>query len=210
MKKVILTILLILPIFVNASCDYTKHDEYMSYASYVTYETNYNKETYSFDVTFYNVIDGLTLRINNKKYTPTEGDIVTLKNIKQGSDVEVYIFGNDGCNSHVGYKSFKLPYYNPYYGTKICKGYEELVLCATKFTIEEPTEEMIIKMKENYDNIIIQEKEEKDPEKEKVNYFKLILEILIKYVLPVLLVVASTTVTISHYRNKMSKIEHGI
>ena len=208
--SVVLALLLIFPIFIKAECNYNKHTEYMEYANYITYETEYSLGENKFTVKFYNVIKGLTLRIGKVSYTPDDNDVVTIDEIAEGKILDVYIYGNDGCSSQAGNITVTLPYYNPYYGTEICKGYEQLNLCASKFTVTKATKDMIEKTKANYDNIIIQRAEVNETEPVIVNVLNKVKDIFVNYVLKVLLAIGSAALTIAYYNNKLIKVEHGV
>ena len=131
MKKWLIVILLICPVLLKAQCNYNKHTEYTNYADLITYETEYSKSESKFTVTFYNVIKGLSFKIGKLTYEPNEKDTIVLDNIEEGKVLDIYIYGNDGCNSQVKNLNVTLPYYNPFYGTEICKGYEMLTLCSS-------------------------------------------------------------------------------
>jgi hypothetical protein len=209
--KLLVVFLLVCPIFIRAAeCDYNRHTEYMKYANYITYETEYSLGDNKFTVKFYNVIKGFTLKIGTVRYTPDENDMVTISEINEGKVLDVYIYGNDGCSSQAGNLSITLPYYNPYYKTQICKGYEQLNLCASQFTTTKATKEIIEKTKANYDNIIIQRT---DPEEEKpaiISFINKAKDIFVNYILKVLLALGSAALTIVYYNNKLIKVEHGV
>ncbi len=208
--SVILALLLIFPIFIKADCNYNKHTEYMKYANYITYETEYSLGENKFTVKFYNVIKGLSFKIGKTTLTPDEDDTITITDVAEGKILDIYIYGADGCSSQAGNITVTLPYYNPYYGAEICKGYEQLNLCASRFTTSKATKEMIEKTKANYDNIIIQRAEVNETEPVIVNVVNKIKDIFINYVLKVLLALGSAALTIVYYNNKLLKVEHGI
>lgn len=213
MKKGLLFILLLMvPMFVFAAedCNYNKHQEYIKYAGYITYETDYNMGSKTFSITFYNVIDGLSLRIGEKTYTATENDTVVVTGLSEGTNLNVYIFGKDNCKSQAGNIVISLPYYNPYYGSVLCSGYEEIILCSSRFTSMKASEDLITKMKENYDKTYNQDKKEEEEEKEEFNLTSFLWEIFVKYISKGLLIIVSSGLTLLYFNNKMIKIEHGI
>ena len=212
MKKYLLLILLMLPVFVFAECSYTKHEEFGSFASRITYETDYNMSDNTFTLTFYNVIDGLYFKIGETGlYKPDSNDTIVLSGLSEGSSMNVYDYANDDCMTQVRTIGISLPYYNPYYGSLLCSGYENLVLCSSRFTNMKATEELIKKMKENYDANLIQDAEAKEEEKEKeFNLGSFLWDIFVKYISKALLVIVSSGVTILYFNNKMIKVEHGV
>ena len=104
--KLLVVFLLVCPIFIRAAeCDYNRHTEYMKYANYITYETEYSLGDNKFTVKFYNVIKGFTLKIGAVRYTPDENDMVTISEINEGKVLDVYIYGNvidrlPACEEH--------------------------------------------------------------------------------------------------------------
>ena len=210
-KGLLVALLLMLPIFIFADeCDYKKHEEYFKFASYITYEKEYNSADRTFTVTIYNVIDGLYIKNGNVTYNRNEDDTVVINGMKQGTSVILYIYGKDGCTSQAGTIAIDFPYYNPYYGTQICNGYENLTLCASRFTTTLATEDMIKKMKDSYNQVIIQDADQVQKEEEEgTTFFNYMWDIFVKYISKVLLVVFSSGITIMFFNNKMIRIEHG-
>ena len=212
MKKWLIVILLICPVFLKAECSYNKHTEYTNYANLITYESEYSKSDSTFKVTFYNVIKGLTFKIGKLTYTPGENDTIVITDVEEGKTLDIYVYGDDGCKSQVRNINVTTEYYNPYYGTVICKGYENLTLCSSNFTATKATKEMIEKTKETYDYIINQDKNE-TPEEPVSGIKKVgtkIWDFFVKYVSKALLVIASSIFSIAYYNNKLRKVEHGI
>ncbi len=210
MKKWLILVLLICPIMLKAECNYDKHTEYTTFAQRIQYETEYSMGDSKFTVTFYNVIKGLKLKMGKTTYEPDENDTVILSGMEEGKLMDIYVYGNDGCNSQVHNISFTLPYYNPYFGTEICRGYENLTLCASKFTETKATKKMIEKTKESYDNVIIQDKNPNETVEEEEKFISKAWNFFTKYVLKVILAIASAGIAIVYYDNKLSKVEHGI
>ncbi len=210
MKKWLMVILLVLPIFIKAECNYNKHVEYMEFASHITYETEYSMSNAKFTVTFYNVMDGLYIKIGKNEFRPDANNLVVLHDYAEGSVLDVYIYANDGCNTQVGNITVSLPYYNPYYGTEICRGYEELTLCASNFSTTKPTKSLIEKTKENYDTVIIQDKNGTEEDANKPSFMKKTWDFFVKYISKAILIILSSVLTIIYYNNQISKIEHGI
>lgn len=208
--SILILMLLVCPMFIKAECNYNKHTEYIKFADLVTYETEYSLGESKFTVKFYNVIKDLSLKIGKTTYTPDENDMVIINDVAEGKILDVYIYGKDGCESQVGNITVSIPYYNPYYGTEICKGYEELSLCASQFTVTRATKDMIEKTKTNYDTIIVQRTEPVQDKPVIVNVMNKVKDIFINYVLKVLLAIASAGITIAYYNNKLIKVEHGV
>jgi len=119
---------------------------------------------------FYNLSENIDLiDQNGNKYNRTE-----LNNLKQGTTVTISLVASNNTYCE-GYKMMtkviKVPYYNKYYGTDLCKGYENFSLCgenervlynenefekelenykeSLKTKEEEPKEEVVIEEEEN-------------------------------------------------------------
>jgi hypothetical protein len=212
MKKWLIVVLLVIcPVFLRAEkCEYNKHTEYAEFASHITYEYEYSMGEGKFTLKFYNVISGLYFKINKLTYEPDENDVVTISGISEGKALDIYVYGKDGCNAQVHNLNIVLPYYNPYYGTEVCKGYEQLTLCSSSFTPTKATKQMIEKTKETYDNVIIQDKDENETAEDKPSIVNKVWNFFVKYVLKVLLVLLSTGLSVLYYNNKLMKVEHGI
>ena len=76
MKKILLVLLLFIPMFVFArECDSDLHKEYASFASKITYDNDFSMTKMQFNITFYNVVDGLRFEFDNKTYRPEENEI---------------------------------------------------------------------------------------------------------------------------------------
>jgi len=212
MKKWLIVVLLVIcPVFLRAEkCEYNKHTEYIEFANRITYEYEYSMGERNFTLKFYNVISGLYFKINKLTYEPDENDVVTISGISEGKTLDIYVYGKDGCNSQVSNINIVLPYYNPYYGTAICQGYEQLTLCSSNFTPTKATKQMIEKTKETYDNVIIQDKDQNETVEDKPSFINKAWDFFVKYVLKVLLVLLSTGLSVLYYNNKLMKVEHGI
>ncbi len=212
MKKWLIVLLLVLcPIFLRAEeCNYNRHTEFAEYASKITYENEYSMSESKFTVKFYNVISGLYFKIGKLEYHPDENDMITISGIAEGKKLEIYIYGKDNCKAQVHNLNISLPYYNPFYGTEVCKGYEQLTLCSSSFTPTKATKQMIEKTKETYDNIIIQDKDPNETVEEVDPFIGKVWDFFVKYVSKVLLVLLSSGLSILYYNNKLMRVEHGI
>ena len=96
MKKLII-LLLFCPIFISAACDRELQSTYISYAKDISYETEYSKSQSRFTVKLYNVIDDMTVKYANKNQVINNNEVV-ISNIKEGTRMEIYIYGKDGCS----------------------------------------------------------------------------------------------------------------
>ena len=204
MKKWLVVILLLCPILLKASCNYDKHTEYTNFAKLITYETEYSQSDAKFTVIFYNVIKGLKFKVDKMTFSPNENDTITITDLEEGKVLDIYIYGDDGCNSQVGNITVTLPYYNPYYGTEICKGYEQLTLCASNFTTMKATKKMIEKTKESYDNVLIQDLTVNETKESTSDIVNKAWNFFVKYISKILLVIVSSVLSYIYYENKLS------
>ena len=208
-KKVLLIILLFIPFIINAKvCDEAKHKEYEGLASSITYDHKYSKSSGKFDITVYNIFEGMYIKYNGKTIE-SDGQKVVINDVKQGSDVMIYVYADDGC-SEIKIITFIEPYYNEYYGTEICKGYEDkLMICSSQFTEAPVTKEVIEIAKENYGKAI-QAPEKEKTEEESHGIITIIKEYIQKWGIKVLLVVLTIFISSSLFSAKFRKIKHGI
>lgn len=125
---------------------------------------------------FYGLSDNIDL-IDEKgnKYNKVE-----LNNLKQGTTltINLYASSNSYCYGYkIGTRIIKIPYYNKYYGTDLCKGYENFYLCSENERILYDENEFLKKIKEYKENLM--DKEEniqiddvgKDNKKNVFDYF---------------------------------------
>ena len=143
MKKIILVILLCLPVFINAECDRDLHKIYVSYANDISYDTDYSISQKRFTVTLYNVIDEMTVKYNKNTLVKKDGEVV-ISNIKEGTRMEIQVYAADGCSDVVRTIVINQPYYNTFYNSSLCNGYEnKITYCTHKFTDLEVTEKLV-------------------------------------------------------------------
>lgn len=208
-KKVLILLLMFIPFLVNAKeCDQTKHNEYLGLSSSITYDYKYSKSTSRFTIDVYNIFEGMYIKSGNKVYT-TDGKKSTISDIREGSSVMLYVYADDGCDE-IKIITFEAPYYNQYYGTTDCQGYEDkLVICASQFTEAPVTKELLKVAKENYNKPIQDEGHEKEEVKED-GIISIIKEYIQKWGIKVLLVVVTLFVAITLFGTKYRKIKHGI
>ena len=213
MKKAfgILLLLLIFPNIISAACDYTKHTKYSEVAGNITYETSYLKESSTFNITIYNLVDDMYVKYNSRQYSHDTSNKTLLTKIKEGSRVVVEVYVKDSCDTPVRTIYINLPYYNKYYGSGKCLDYEDkITLCSQQFMSYEVTETILEQAKYNYDNEIIQEVKEVEPVVEEITMKEKIISFAYNWGAKILLAVLTTYVTNSVYKVKYRKIKHGI
>lgn len=206
MKKLGLILLLCCPMFINAACDRDLQSTYNAYAKDISYDTEYSLSQGKYTVTLYNIIDEMTVKYNNKTYKIENGEVV-ISNVAEGTNMEIRIFGNDGCSEPSRTIYIDQPYYNQYFGSTICKGYEnKITYCTHKFTDIEVTERLIETAKANYEHTLVQVEEEEPVEEptliQKISAFTK------KWSVRIILVLLTSFLTNWYFNDKYIKIKH--
>lgn len=87
-----------------------------------------NENSVSYTAYFYNLTDNIYLTdSNNNIYTSTK-----IENLKPGTTFTINIYASNKtfCNGYkILSKMISVPYYNPYFGSELCNGYENYSLC---------------------------------------------------------------------------------
>ncbi len=212
MKKIFVVLLMLLPFVVySAECDHDKHDKYALLANNITYDTNYNVNTRTYDIVVYNVVDGLFVEYDDKKYESNSNNEVTINKINEGTNMVIKVYGNDNCDTSLRTIFVNLLYYNKFYGTGACAGYEDkITMCNSQFTTSLVTEEILVTAKQNYDNIILQEQQKEEKTEEKETLLDKMQAFALNWGIKFVLFLVSCIVFTSIYSNKFRKIKHGI
>ena len=190
-------------------CNTNKHNEYSGYASMISYESSYSKSTSSFTITVNNVIDGMKVVYNNKSYHINSDNSVIIDGIKEGTNMNISVFADDGCDE-IRIININIPYYNSYYGSELCSGYEDkIVFCSSQFTSTKTSESLIKDAINNYNNAIITDDEEEVVEEEESFYSKLV-EFALNWGIKIVLFIISVVLSIAFYNSKLRKLKHGI
>ena len=211
MKKILL-VLLFIPMFVFAkTCDTAKHQEYINYASKITYDNSYSKSSNRFTVTLYNVVEGLRVKYGNRYYERNEDDTVTIGFVPEGTSMVIDIYDSDENCDIAGVIYINQLYFNEFYGSNDCVGYENKIRsCTAQFTTIKVTKESLEMTKSNYDNNIVQEKDDKNKEKEEMTTLDKITTFMLNWGIKILLFVITCIISITYYNSKFRKIKHGI
>lgn len=207
MKKIILCLLLCLPIFINAECNRELHKTYISYANDISYDTDYSISQKRYTVTLYNVIDEMNVKYNNRTLTKNNDEIV-ISDIKEGTRMEIKIYGDSGCNETVRTIVINQPYYNAYYNSSLCNGYEnKITYCTHKFTDIEVTEKLIKAAIKNYEHVM--EPGDDDLEEEPpLTKFQMFSRFATKWGVRLFLVFITAFVTNWYFNDKYIRIKH--
>ena len=213
MKKIVILLLILLPLKLEAAsnCDTSKHQDYMDFASYIKQDKAYSNSSKTYTITFYNVVDGLRIKYDDKDYYPNSNSQVVIRNVRQGVNSLAYIYGDDNCSGSVGTVLINTPYYNPYYGTYKCEDYvDKIPYCSSQYTSVEVTDELLETAISDYH---IRNKEKENPngdEEEKGSFLATLIELAKEWGIKLALVLISSFITVSIFSRKFRKIRHGI
>lgn len=207
MKKVLFVCLfLFFPCILNAECDYKTEKNITSLSLYIDYSYEYNEESKLFDIIIYNLQDLFAVSYMGEIYTSSDNKVF-IKNINPGTNVilNIYSTGKTDCSGKQ-YRQINIiiPYINPYYDSKQCENYKKLAVCYSRFlnfNISEETFKSAITDKQKNNNTIV---------KEETNSFDNIFEFITKYYIKFLLVIVTTLLSFTIYKNKYRKKRHGI
>ena len=145
---------------------------------------------------------------NKKKYTIGKDNTIVISDIECGENVSIDIYVDDNCGA-IKRIIVKETYFNKYFGSSLCKGYEDkLLMCYSQFTNIEVTKSILEKSIYNYNHTISQ-KIDKDPVEEE-SIFSKITEFLTNWGIKIVLAILSTTISITLFSDKYRKVKHGI
>ena len=211
MKKLILVLLLFMPIVIFAKCDNDAFKKNIETASSITYDLDYNKGRKLYTVKIYGISKKFYIEYDKKTYKPTNNSI-TLSNIKEGTSLSIAVYGNDDCGVSK-YLYIKAKYFNDFYGSEKCYGYEDkLTICNSEFTDIKITEDYLEKAKYHIDNPIITEREKVTvavPEPEN-NIFEDVKDFVLNWGVKIGLLALTTALSVTFYNNRFKKIKHKI
>lgn len=208
-KRVLLIILLLFPLIISAKeCDKDKHAEYVKLAPNITYENVYSKSAKGYSITIYNIFDNMYVKYGNKELKPNEENEVVISDIKEGDIVSLAVYADDGCDEIKTITKIE-DYFNPYYGSDLCLGYEgKIPDCTYQFTSSKVTRSGLDEAKRNYDGIEQEMEEEDEPEEQTM--LSKIKEFAKKWAIKIGLVVVTIFIASTLFNNKYRKIKHGI
>lgn len=206
MKKLIIILLLFCPIFINADCDKVKQSTYVTYAKDISYETEYSKSHNRFTVKLYNVIDGMTVKYGNKNYSINNNEVV-IDDIKEGTRMQIGIYGQSGCSEAVRTIYIDQPYYNEYFGSTICHGYEnKITYCTHKFMDNDVTEKLVKLAIDNYEHNMVQYVE--PPKEEELTTIQKISKFAKTWGVRIILLLLTSFLTNWYFYDKYIKVKH--
>lgn len=185
-----LFLLIVLPIKVNAICDNSRKTELQKIAANITYGYDYIKGNDTFNITITNLNPNIYIDDNGKVYKYSNSNELTIGGYKPGDNIRLYVYDTEYCNaSALNILYINLPVKNKYYGTEVCKGYEEYSICQM-WTSNNYTQNEIEEKLNSYKQNDTQEKKEDNVVR---NYaLELLIDIYIKYyfiILPLIIII---------------------
>jgi len=212
MKKILLGLFLFIISIqtINAECNSKDLSNLRTLANEITYETKYDYNDGYFDIIFYNVVDDLYIYYKDKIYYSDKNNTLTIKDVKQGLNVKASIKANlSGCNSEITVKYINLLYYNYFYGSDLCKGYDDLTACNSEFLSYPNSEQIVNNAIKNHEQKKADEIEIEIEHEEETLLIR-VRKIINRWWLKVLLAVVTTAITLVIYNRFYRKIKHGI
>ena len=214
MKKIkcILLIVLLFPVFVNASCNYDKLDEDTKLSNDIDYELYYSTSTKKFNIRFYNLYENLYLIYNNKSYHGDSKHEAYINGIVEGTSMNISIYSNaKDCDGFIRTLPINLEYFNDFYGTANCEKYKDnLTICSSQFLPYKTDYNMVAAAIRNYESGYTVEETTEKEKVEEVSLFANIQEFVNEWGILMILMILSSLITATIFRIKYRKIKHGI
>lgn len=212
MKKVICVLILIMiPNVIFAECNYTREVELGKLASKITYDRKYSKESGTFTVTLYNVIPQLYITYDGTVLNGDDNNEIEVSSIQEGTYLNFVVYSAKGtsCYSSLLTIYVTLPYYNVFYGSEECDGYEDiLTVCSSQFTSYQVTKKILNDAINNYNNKI--HNDPVVPDDKDTSIISGIKEFISLWGMKILLVVVTIGLSIWYFQIKLRKTKHGI
>lgn len=214
MKKIIFTIILSLSFnyILNAECDYKEKVNLITLSSYVenTYEHNVDN---TFNLTFYNVVDSLSLEYKSILYPSTANQVV-ISSLPEGTSVKVKIKGSStsACTDlDLRVINLTIPYVNPFYGDNRCIGHEKLNVCSNEFLEYKISETEFNRLiNSTTDKKTDDETKDDEQKQESVSFITKVTSFIKKTWIPVLLIVVTSSITYTIFSAIYRKVTHGL
>lgn len=208
MKKIILLLILFMPIFINATCDFDMQNQYMKYAYDISHDSEFDSVSKKFNVTLYNVNDKLTVRYGGVNYQVINNK-VSINGVKEGTEMSISLFGPSGCDDPVRLIYISQPYFNPFYGSTMCYGYDgKISYCTYNFINTKPTEELVADAIYNYTSSLVTEEEEKPEEVVELTLGEKIVDLIDTRLIKVFMFIFTAYVTFVIYNDLYIKVKH--
>ena len=212
MKKILFLLVLLFPILINASCDYSKLDEYNKLSSNIDYELNYDTNSKKYNVTFSNVYEKIYIVHNEKIYMANSKNEITIKNIDEGVYLDIRIYAPlEDCDSFIRTIKVVTKYYNQFYNTKECENYKkDLNICKEEFLTYKPNIDLLNSAIENYKKSYKEEEKSRESIVEEHTILENIKEFIMNWGIQLTVGLIVSIITVIFFKAKFRKIKHGI
>lgn len=208
MKKILLFLIMFIPIFVSAECNYEVQKEYAGYARDVSEESIYDPIQKKFDVVLYNVNEKFTVKYNGINYRIVDNK-VEIRGVKEGTDMKIELFAPSGCSGPARYIYIDQPYFNEFYGSTMCYGYEGKVsYCSYKYLQVDPTIELVEGAISNYESGIKVEEKEEVVEEVEITFGEKVVDLVDTKLIKVFMFLFTAYVTYVIYNDLYIKVKH--
>lgn len=194
----------------NTVCDYKKQDANTLLANKINYVTSFNMQLSTFTITFYNIVPELVLSYNGAAYAGDGEYKTVISDIPEGTSMKVDVYSSDtGCNYSLITLYINAPYYNTFFGSEKCSGYEEvLIQCSSKFLEYDMTDTILDSAITNYNNRI--QNEPTNPGAGNKTFLESVGSFMMNWGIKILLVAITIALSVWLFRVKFRKIKHGI
>lgn len=209
-KKLLLILLCIIPIYVNAECSYSEKYELNALSSYIDYTYEYDENTELFNLKIININEKMELRYENNILKPNNGT-VTIEKIEPGSNIKIGVYStveNDCYNEYLRVIYISVPYFNRFYGSILCKGYEELNVCNSKFLDYQISNKNFITILNKYEFTLDNKEDIIEPVPEENKWYSSIIDFLQKYFFKILTSIISSIFSLSIFNIVYRKVKH--
>lgn len=213
MKKVIFGVLCMFVFCTSYSavCGYSEQKDLNVLANHVDYHYDHDDSTGLFSLTFVNVPNELYIVVDRSTRYPVNNSI-TLNGFTYGQQISITIKGSESSNCHDSFlrvDRFMFPYINKFYGDSRCVDHENLDICSNRFLNYELSLNSFYRLI-NEDTEIKKQQENKKEEEVVPTFWEKAWKKGKKYVIPSILVIVTSIITVSICNLIFRKIKHGI
>lgn len=208
-KLLLFLVLLVIPRIVFAECTYSEKYELNALSSYIDYNYEYNEASGLFTITLMNVNDKLEIRNKNYTYYPENNKIV-IENIEPGTRLSLDVYStvyNECYNEYLRVIYVSVPYFNRYYGSVLCKGYENLDICNSRFLDYKISNETFLLILKNYE-YTLSDKQDDGNETVDEKWYEFVMNFFQEYFFKILVSVISFVISISIFNVIFRKVKH--
>lgn len=117
----------------------------------ISYAQSYSKQTKTYTLTISNITQDLYVSDGENKFKGNSDKKVIITGIEEGIE-KTYIIDKETPTKDSKRKiTVKFPYFNPYYNTEKCKGYDgKITVCSKQFLDYEVSEDLVDTSIKNY------------------------------------------------------------